>query len=69
MPLHCGKFESTISYLFSVLTDCSNNAPSTTIGIRHEVLALAHEGMRQNDFAGRVGLTRLGYVDLHRRLF
>ena len=27
------------------------------IGIRHEVLALAHEGMRQNAIAGRVGLT------------
>ena len=29
----------------------------TPIGIRHEVLALAHEGMQQRVIAGRVGLT------------
>ena len=28
LPLHCGKFQSTITYLFSILTDCSNDAPS-----------------------------------------
>ena len=29
----------------------------TSIGIRHKVLALAHEGMQQSAIAGRVGLT------------
>ena len=58
-PLHCGKFESTIAYFPSILADCSNNASCLTpIGIRHEVLARAHEGMRQSNIAGRVGLTR-----------
>ena len=28
LPSHCDKFESTIAYFFSVLADCSNNAPS-----------------------------------------
>ena len=30
----------------------------TPIGIRHEVLAIAHEGMRQSAIDGRMGLTR-----------
>ena len=30
----------------------------TPIGIRHEVLALAHEGMRQSAIDGRMGLNR-----------
>ena len=45
LPSHCGKIESTIAYFFSSLTDCSN-APSIPISIRHEVLALAREGMQ-----------------------
>ena len=28
LPSHCGKFESTIAYFFSILTDCSNDDPS-----------------------------------------
>ena len=31
---------------------------STPIGIRHEVLALAHEGMQLSAIAAHVGLTR-----------
>ena len=30
----------------------------TPIGIKYEVLALAHEGIRQSAIAGRMGLTR-----------
>ena len=30
----------------------------TPIGLRHEILALAHEGMPQGDIAGRVGVRR-----------
>ena len=58
LPLHCGKFESTITYHFSILTDWSNNDPSSAIGIRHRVLALAHDGMQQSAIVGRVGRTR-----------
>ena len=53
-----GKFESTVAhFFFSILTDCSNKARLTPIGIRHKVLALACEGMRQSVFAICVGLT------------
>ena len=58
LPLHCGKFESTITYLFSILTDWSNNDPPSAIGIRHRVLALAHDGMQQSAIVCRVGRTR-----------
>ena len=57
LPPHCGEFESTIAFL-SILSDCFNNAYPNHIGIRHEVLVLAREGMRQSAIAGRVGLTR-----------
>ena len=39
----------------------------TPIGIRHEVLALAHEGMRQSAIAGRRGMTRATMNHIHRR--
>ena len=39
----------------------------TPVGIRYEVLALAREGMRQSDIAGRVGLTRATVNRIHWR--
>ena len=56
LPSHCGRFQSTIAYCFSILIDCFNNSPSTPIGIRHVVLAFARECMRQSALAGRSGL-------------
>ena len=44
-----------ICIFFKSFSDCSNNAP---MGIRHEVFALAREGIKQGAIAARVGLTR-----------
>ena len=38
--------------------DCSNNAPSNPIGIRHDVFALTREGMQQSANAGHLRVTR-----------
>ena len=37
------------------------------IGIRHEVFAVAHEGMRQSAITGRVGLTHVTVNRILRR--
>ena len=47
-----------ICIFFKSFSDCSNNAPSNPMGIRHEVFALAREGINQGAIAARVGLTR-----------
>ena len=52
---------------FSILTDCSNNSPSNPIGLRHVVLALAREGMRQSAITGRRGLTSATAYRIFRR--
>ena len=58
LPLHCGKFESTIAYLFPKFSLIVLIMPyPIPISIRHEVLAIAHEGMRQSAITGRVVLT------------
>ena len=52
------KFESTMAY-FSRFSLIVLITPRTTpTGTRHEVLALAHGGMRQGAIAGHMGLTR-----------
>ena len=58
MPSHCGKFESTIAYFFQFSMIVLIMPRPTSIGIRHEVLALACEGMWQSAIAGCMGQSR-----------
>ena len=58
LHLHGGKFESTTAYCFSIVIDYSDNAPCYPY--RYQACSASTcpwEGMRQNAFAGRVGLT------------
>ena len=58
LPSHYCKFESIIAFFsqFSMIVLIMTHP--TLVGIRHEVLALAREGMPQSTIAGCVGLTR-----------
>ena len=57
LPSHCCKFESIIVCFSQVSMIVLIMTHPTPVGIWHEVLALAHEGMRQSTIAGRLGLT------------
>ena len=58
MPSHCGKFQSTITYFFSILTDCSYNAPSNPYRYWVWSACTCLWGHAKNAVAGRMGLTR-----------
>ena len=66
LPSHCGKFGSILYFSQFSLIVLIKLCP-TPIRIRHEVIALASEGMRQSVIAGRVGLTRATVNHILRR--
>ena len=56
---HCDNFESIFAYFFKSFFLIVRTMPRPTpMGIRHEVFALAREGINQGSIAARVGLTR-----------
>ena len=55
LPSHCDKFESTIAWFFSQFSLSVLTMPHPTPrGMRHEVFALALEGMRKSSIAGHM---------------
>ena len=55
---HCDNFESIFAYFSKVFLIVRTMPHPTPMGIRHEVFALACEGIKQGAIAARVGLTR-----------
>ena len=55
---HCDNFESIFAYFSKVSLIVRTMPRPTPMGIRHEVFALAREGIKQGAIAARVGLTR-----------
>ena len=62
LPSHCGKFESTVAYIFQFSQIVLIMSRPTLTGIRREVLALAHESMQASVFAGGMGLTTINHI-------
>ena len=55
---HYDNFESIFAYFSKVFLIVRTMPRPTPMGIRHEVFALAREGIKQGAIAARVGLTR-----------
>ena len=55
---HCDIFESIFAYFLKSFLIVRTMPRPTPMGIRHEVFALAREGIKQGAIAARVGLTR-----------
>ena len=64
---HCGNFKSIFAYFFKSFLIVRTMPRPNPMGIRHEVFALAREGIKQGAIAARMGLTHATFNRILKR--